>query len=172
MLSKTAWTGHHLIFVLFPLLFAFCNVAAILPPRPLLAIGLGFMFLNAGNLFAAAQFQTVPNLSRERDAIMAYFDREPLASSSIVNYSMWGNYFIHSLYAPTNLLVTEVEPLTRQQGLKLLWVAEQTHRDIYNVCFSQECEPQKLEEATDGLFKFVDVLPGLRMWHLYKVTVK
>jgi hypothetical protein len=172
MLSKTAWTGHHLIFVLFPLLFAFCDVAALLPPKPLLALGLGFMFLNAGSLFAATQFQTVPNISREREAIMAYFDREPLASQSIVNYSMWGNYFIHSLYAPTNLLVTEVEPLTRKQGLKLLSVAEQTHREIYNVCFSEKCRPQKLEEATEGLFRFEDVMPGLRMWHLYKVSVK
>ncbi len=181
------WAGHHFVFLWIPAFVLFADFLDQLKPKAFLAVTLSFFALSAYSVLALTQSPMSFNMSPEREAIFSYFDDEKRAEESIVNYSSWGGYFIHSLYAPKNLLVTYIDPLDKDRATKLFDIARRTHRRIYDVCldqlrgtafeglpitvghkaFSTLCGKTFLDDRFAPL-DFEEALPGLRIWHLWE----
>jgi hypothetical protein len=119
--------------------------------------------------------------------VFDYFDHNAPPSQTIVNWSSWGGYFIQSLYAPKNLLVTYTDTLDDAAAQKLLALAKATHRRIYDVCldplqdtpfaglpvhtdgktYRTLCDARYFDDRFNGALHFREVMPGLSIWHVF-----
>ena|GEM_PF-1117580 len=184
------WAGHHFIFLWVPAIVLFADCLAELTPAALLGITAGFFALNGFSVLTLTQAPVSFNMSSERAAIFDYFNDERRAPESLVNYSSWGGYSIHALYAPKNLLVTYAQTLDAAQTQRLLEISRLTKRAIYDVCldplrgtmfegmpvtvdgksFPSVCSKAFLDNRFGGKLDFEEVLPGLSIWHVFTGT--
>ncbi len=174
---RNTWAGHHFIFLWIPLLVILSDALNYLKPPSKIFLTLSFLIINVASIIALTQLPMQTKVSSDKDAIFSYFDNEDIAAHSIVNFSSWGGYYIKALYGPKTQLITYTEPYEDEDkrplplypayATKLLELSQITHRTLYNVCCEAVCNITMLETAFGHRVKFVEVLAGLKSWHVF-----
>jgi hypothetical protein len=179
-----AWAGHHFVFIWVPLIVLFCDLLSHLSAGYLIVASLLLASANVIPMAWLSQKDLRYEVSRERAAISAYFTPEK-SNNAIINYTSWGYHHIHRAYGPENQMILLANYLSPQTPNKVDALLRRTKRDFYFVCRIPDpnntaelfagnlCTGELIEgQMMCALGKHAivtDVLPGLRVWHIYKI---
>jgi len=161
------WAGHHFVFLLVPIAIIFLDFLSSLRPSRLVLVGSLFLLFNGFSVLYLTQQNIAIPSSPEREVIFNYLAEEVPPSQALVNFSAWGGYYHYSLFAPKNQLVTYIDPITTEDAAKLVAIAKNTNRTIYNVCHGLGCDKESLEQAFDRKVVFRERVFGLESWRLF-----
>lgn len=163
----SVWAGHHFVFLFVPISIYFLDFLGALRSGRLVLTGSLFLLFNAFSVLYLTQQNIVIPSSPEREVIFNYLAEEVPPSQALVNFSAWGGYYHYSLFAPKNQLVTYIDPITPEDAAKLVAIAKNTSRTIYNVCYGLGCDKESLEQAFDRKVVFQERAFGLENWRLF-----
>jgi len=167
LVFRNVWAAHHFMYLWMPGLMLIADMLARLRHQWLIGVVGGFFALNLMALIYMMESPISWAESRDRDAIFEYLSNSVPAEKSIVNFSSWGGYYIYSLYAPKNQVVTYMDLIKPEDGNKMLAISMATGRKIYNVCSGPWCNEVFIGQFFNNQLKFTNALPGLLVWRVY-----
>jgi len=182
-----AWAGHHFVFLWVPLIVLFCDLLTFLNSKELALFCVLYLAASLVPMLWLSQAKMLYEVLPERSAIGAYFDAER-SSEAIVDYESWGYDYIRANYGPTNQVIMRNALTKGSLGRALAGALKATGRDLYVVCHPPELDnsfqqlhgdvctlehlTKKVECSQRRSASLSEVLLGLKVWHVFKVTFK
>ena len=184
-LLGSVWAGHHFVFLWIPLIILFCDYLACLKGREIVFVSVLFAAANLVPALWLSQTNLRYEVSRERDAIGAYFSEER-SGHAVIDYEAWGYQFIQRDYGHDNQMVFLNALASYKNAQKLSAILGDTGRNLYVVCRLHDPSNSYESQAADSCAvpyiegavrcrlnkqaTAVNVLPDLKIWHVFKIT--
>lgn len=182
LVFRNVWASHHFVFLWIPLTVLFLDFLADLKGPRFWTMIAFYLALNLACCLALTPLAGPHDAGPDRQAVFDYFTDEQQAPHTLVVYASWGGYFLHTLYAPEQQLVTYAQPLDEREARRLFKLAHQTNRTLYIVCLRNDavpvptpsphlealCESFYLNRIFGNRLRFRDVLPGRPHWRVFE----